>query len=322
MIEREHRAPSHQTAPGVAPVPARDEPPGAAGRMLRLQRLAGNVAVASALDGRDVAATPSAVSGIVQRATGVVQRAQPTRAENFEALRREVKDAVIDPAKWQAVALRLNGLDRGDLPMACAEIPNAHLQSVRTAVERSLAGWPAQAAILAALDARARKKKVSMRPTGGSIWAAYSQVGYNVWSGEGQKNEVWKHLGGSVGKKYLGGNTCAARVSWALNYGGFPVTGRGEINDPKKSFAGKKGDGKSYIVWVPSLQGHLTNVWGRPDRILSTNAAAVAFENTLGPDEVAVFAGPHHSGLIKKGYSDAYVKSDPGVMPVAVWKLP
>ncbi|WP_448003112.1 T6SS effector amidase Tae4 family protein [Agromyces bauzanensis] len=320
-MEHEHRAPNHQSASGSAPVPGRDEVNEATG-MLRLQRLAGNVAVASALAGRHVRATPSVVTGIVQREAGIVQRAQPTRAENLAALQQEVSDAVADPAKWKAVALRLNGFDTGDLPTACTAIPKAHLQSARTAVERSLAGWPAQAAILAALDARARKQKVSMRPTGSGIWAAYSKVGYNVWSGEGQKNEVWKYLGGSVGKKYLGGNTCAARVSWAMNYGGYPVTGRGEINDPRKTFAGKKGDGRSYIVWVPSLQGHLTNVWGAPDRILRTNAAAVAFEKALGPDEVAVFAGPHHSGLIKKGYSDAYVKSDPGVMPVAVWKLP
>ena len=315
MIERQHCAPNQEQARSSAPVRDRGEPSGTAAGILRLQRLAGNVVVVSALAGREVAASPSV-------ATGTVQRAQPTRAENIAALRREVADAVTDPAKWWAVALRLNGFAKGDLPTVCAEIPKAHLQSARTAVERFLPGWPAQAAILAALDARARKHKVSMRPGGSSIWAAYSQVGYNVWSGESLKNEVWKHVGGSVGKKYVGGNTCAARVSWALNYGGFPITGRGEINDPRKTFSGKNGDGKSYIVWVRSLQSYLTSVWGSPDQMLTSNADAVAFENALGPDEVAVFAGPHHSGLIKKGYSDAYVKSDPGVMPVAVWKLP
>jgi hypothetical protein len=38
--------------------------------------------------------------------------------------------------------------------------------------------------------------------------------------------------------------------------------------------------------------------------------------------QVAVFAGVHHSGLIKKGYNREYVLSDPGVMPVVAWKLP
>jgi hypothetical protein len=251
-----------------------------------------------------------------------MQRAGPTRAENIAALRQELDDAKADPAKWKDVALRLNGFDKSDLPAICAEIPDTQLQAARSAVERHLLGWPAQAAILAALDARAKKRNVSMRPLGSSIWAAYSQVGYNVWSGEDQKNNVWAHIGGSIGKKYVGGNTCAARVSWAFNYGGYPVAGRGQANDTNAEYGGKKGDGKYYIVWVPSLQSYLTSQWGTPDKVLSTNAEATAFEATLQPDEVAVFAGPHHSGLIKQGYDDAYVKSDPGVMPVSVWKLP
>lgn len=279
-----------------------------------MQRLAGNVAVASALAAREATAPPVA--------TVTVQRDPPTREEMIAALHRELTDAAADPAKWADVARRLNGFAKGDLANVCKEIPKTQLQAARTAVERTLAGWPGQADILAALDARARSQKVAMRPTGSSIWAAYSQVGYNVWAGEENKNEVWKFLGGSVGKKYLGGNTCSARVSWALNNGGYPITGRGEVNDPEKSFNGKKGDGKNYIVWVPSLQSYLTSVWGAPDKILTSNAEAVAFEASLGPDEVAVFAGPEHSGVIKHGYSDAYVKTDPDVLPVAVWKLP
>ena len=147
-------------------------------------------------------------------------------------------------------------------------------------------------------------------------------MGYNVWSGESLKNKVWEHIGGSVGKKYVGGNTCAARVSWSFNNGGYPIAGAGETNDSGTTYKGKKGDGKNYVVWVPSLQNYLTSRWGKPDKTLASNAEAVAFEATLNPGEVAVFAGPHHSGLIMQGYSDAYVKSDPGVMPVDVWKLP
>ena len=146
-------------------------------------------------------------------------------------------------------------------------------------------------------------------------------MSYDVWSGHGQRNKVWEHIGGSVGKKYVNQDTCAARVSWSLNYGGFPVAGRGETNKSSVAHKGKKGDGKDYIVWVPSLQSYLTTRMGKPDAILKTNAEAIAFEAALKPDEVAVFAGPHHAGLIKHGYSDPYVKSDPGVMPVAAWKL-
>lgn len=311
MSERAHQPPRRGHAHGSALAPARTQPPSVVADVLRLQRLAGNGAVTSALTG---AASASA--------SGTVQRVNPTRAENIAALRRELAAAQADAAKWQDVALRLNAFDTGDLPAIAAEIPKAQLQAARSAVERFLPGWPSQAAILAAIDARARKAKVGVRPLGSSIWAAYSQVGYNVWSGEALKNKVWEHIGGTVGKKYAGGNTCAARVSWAFNYGGFPVSGRGETNDAAKSYKGKKGDGKNYIVWVPTLQSYLTSLWGTPDEMLTTNAEATAFETTLKPDEVAVFAGPHHGGLIMQGYSDAYVKSDPGVMPVAAWKLP
>jgi hypothetical protein len=254
--------------------------------------------------------------------SGTIQRAVPTRAENIAAFKNELADAEADPAKWKAVALRLNGFAEGDLPTICALIPDAELQTARSAVDRYLQGWPAQKGILAALNARARKKHVSVRPLGSSIWDAYKEVGYNVWSGEEVKNKVWEHIGGSIGKRFVGGNTCAARVSWALNYGGFPISGSGTTNDPNTTFKSKKGDGKTYIVWVPTLQSYLTSLWGNPDAILSSNAEAIEFEARLQRNEVAVFAGPHHSGLIMQGYSDAYVKGDPGVMPVAVWKLP
>lgn len=290
------------------------EPHGIAASILQLQLLAGN-AVTSELIERNVPI-------IASRTVDTIQRANPTRVENITALEREVADAIADPTKWKDVALRLNAFVKPDLPTICATIPNAHLQAARTAVEKFLPGWPMQVAILAVLDARARREKVSMRPLGSNIWTAYSQVGYNVWSGEAQKNEVWKHLGGSIGRKYRGGNTCSARVSWGLNYGGFPISGAGEINDSRITFAGKAGDGRIYIVWVPSLEAYLTSVWGAPDQTLASNADVVAFEGTLLPDEVAVFVGKHHSGLIKHGYSDAYVKSDPSVMPAAVWKLP
>lgn len=315
MNEHERRAPARSHAPVSAAAHDRTGPSGIVASILRLQRLAGNDAVASALTRRENATSSANV-------LGVIQRANPTRAENIAALKNDLTDAETDPAKWKDVALRLNGFDKGDLRNICALIPDTQLQAARSAVERYLPGWPIQTAILGALDARAKKKNVSLRPLGSSIWAAYSQVGYNVWSGENMKNNMWEHIGGSVGKKYFGGNTCAARVSWALNYGGFPISGRGETNKSETTFKNKRGDGKIYIVWVPSLQSYLTSQWGNPDEIISSNDEAKVFEAKLQPGEVAVFAGPHHSGLLMQGYSDAYVKSDPGVMPVAVWKLP
>jgi hypothetical protein len=196
----------------------------------------------------------------------------------------------------------------------------AQLQKTRTAVEQVLAGWPNQQTILTALDAAAHDKKSALRPASSSIWAAYSQVGYNVWSGEPMRNKVWEHIGGSIGKRLEGENTCAARVSWAFNNGGFAISGgRKFYNDPKVTYKGNKGDGKFYIVGAGNMQDYLTALWGKPDAMLLDNAAATTFEASLQPGQVAVFAGFHHSGIIRQGYSDAYVKSDPGVMPVAAW---
>ena len=133
---------------------------------------------------------------------------------------------------------------------------------------------------------------------------------------------MWEHIGGSVAKKFSPRETCAARVSWALNYGGHRLSGdRGSVNDTRTQFKGNYGDGQRYIVWVPTLQDHLTNIWGKPDKVLHSKKAAIAFEASLKPDEVAVFAGPKHAGMMKTGYNDPYVKTDAGVLPVSAWKL-
>lgn len=64
------------------------------------------------------------------------------------------------------------------------------------------------------------------------------------------------------------------------------------MNDQKTQFKGNNGDGKRYIVWVPTLQQHLTNTWGNPDKVLRSNQAAITFEATLKPNEVARLCGP------------------------------
>jgi hypothetical protein len=69
------------------------------------------------------------------------------------------------------------------------------------------------------------------------------------------------------------------------------------------------------------MQTYLTAKWGKPDATLRDAQEAANFEATLRPDQVAVFAGAHHSGLIKQGYRSDYIWGDPTVMPVVAWKL-
>jgi hypothetical protein len=258
----------------------------------------------------------------VRAGAGLVQRQSPTREEMLLALRTELADAATDPSRYQNVALRLNGFNRADIKRLTAGLSVEQMRGTRAAVEHFLAGWPEQQTILDALDGAARAKGARLRPQSSSIWAAYSRVAYKVL----QKQMVWEFVGGSVGKGFENENTCATRVSYAFNYGGYPIQGAKSgwsyRNDPKTVYRGKAGDGLKYIVSAPYMQEYLTNKWGPPEATLRTNADARTFEATLLADQIAVFAGIHHSGIIKHGYADAYVLSDPGVMPVVAWKLP
>jgi hypothetical protein len=179
----------------------------------------------------------------------------------------------------------------------------------------------------------------SDRPSSSQFWGTYKSVSYAVFHGEEMKDDVWRFVGGSVGDDFQGGNTCATRVSWAFNNLGWPVRKiptpasmfkvKFFFNNPKVTFGGKAGDGKWYIVGAPDMESYLRLLWGKPDARLKTNAEATTFEGTLSPGQIAIFAGAHHSGAIMGQdssagftYRDAYVESDPDVMPVSAWTLP
>jgi hypothetical protein len=164
------------------------------------------------------------------------------------------------------------------------------------------------------------------RPDGDAFFTAYKVVGYNRWQGEDKTHEVWKFIGGSVGKTFDGGNTCATRVSYGMNYGGYPIKGAGKDNSffnlSSTVFEGKAGDDKSYIVGAPQMADYFGANYGPADARIASGEEARAFQKTLASGQCAVFAGPHHSGVIKDaGYEDPYVFTDPGVMPVRAWKL-
>jgi hypothetical protein len=202
------------------------------------------------------------------------------------------------------------------------------------------------------------------RPPAKLFFEAYSKVSYDVWKRgvnpprmdpEKQQNGPWEFIGGSVGKMFgatdpnnpaagphLPEHTCAARLSWALNHG-FAATqiksGAMFYNDPKVTYAGKPGDGKSYIVGAPAMQTYLTKMWGPPDVKLSkldlegidvstgapfkTEGDASALRARLGPTGLAIFAGAHHAGVISQQLkTDDYIYYDPTVVPAVAWILP
>lgn len=302
--------------------------------LVGLQRSAGNAAVGALLSGhgdgvpRGAVAQPNVRALIARRR--LLQRQSPTREEMLAGLKRDRAAAAAPPYdldKWKEVALRLNGFNKEDIARQTSNFSVAEIWETRTAVTRFLAGWPEQQTILSALDAAPGAKRGALRPASSSIWTAYSNLSYDVWKGPDKRRNVWEFIGGSVGGGFgpRDDNTCAARVSYAFNYGGYPIRGAkpgwSYPNDPKTTYGGKSGDAKRYIVSAPYMQEYLTTKWGKPDATLRDKQEAANFELTLRPDQVAVFAGAHHSGFIKQGYRTDYIHSDPDVMPVVAWKL-
>ena len=285
------------------------------------------------------------VSVLARRPARRVLAREATRDERIEAVKKSLAGARDGTGSWTDVAVKLNGLSTGDITRQTAGMSNDELASTRAAAERDLreSGWPVQH-LLDGIDATAASKGAMLRPQSSSIWGAYGNVKYNPnppgsgsWSGLSGP-EAWDTVGGSVGQGFgPKSNSCAARLSYAFNYGGFPIrdgdTGWIYYNDPKvtydksipESVKKKAGDGKRYIVSAGYMEKYLTKKWGKPKATLKTNDEAKTFAGTLGADQIAIFAGFHHVGVIKQhtadGYKDPYLFTDAGVLPVSAWTL-
>ncbi len=163
------------------------------------------------------------------------------------------------------------------------------------------------------------------RPSSAAFWAAY----LNYDDIPPAKNvEVWKRIGGSLGGKFgpVAENSCAARVSYGLNYGGAPIPGNAAgawRNFKDRTYENKPGDDKYYIISVVRLNVYLTKAWGYPDyRQVATVVELEKIIGNLKDAQCAIFAtrkSPGHSGVLKKGYTDPYVRAE---LPLDVWILP
>jgi hypothetical protein len=163
-------------------------------------------------------------------------------------------------------------------------------------------------------------KKPAARPASAALWSAYSKVNYFTMPGP---LDVWKFIGGSVGQAFHKDNSCAARVSYALNYGGFPVPTADNVaiylNNPGVSYEGKAGDGMKYIVRAPRMEQFLQDNFGTPDATLTTLQEANDFDNSLRKGQVAIFAAQEHSGFFyNQDYYDPHIKAG---LPMSVWKM-
>jgi hypothetical protein len=162
---------------------------------------------------------------------------------------------------------------------------------------------------------------MSSRPDSQTFWAAY--LNYNDYT----QDAVWNKIGGSIGETYgpPNENSCAARVSYGLNYGGAPVQQfvAASVNLQDHQYKGKAGDGLRYIVSAMQMAAYLRSEWGNPHYQVATPAALTQTINALG-NRIAIFATPNppqghgHSGVLKAGYADPYVETE---LPVDAWML-
>jgi hypothetical protein len=245
-----------------------------------------------------------------------------THADLIRAFRDALTEAADDPDRWVEVAQRLNGLNAADISRETMRMTSAQFHGLRRAVDTHLDGWGRQPELQRILDAIAADRVRRLRPKGSALYAQYAPVSYGTAKGA----EVWATIGGSVGKFFgpKNSDSCVARIAYALNQGVQAITGGSSVwfNDPKVVYEGKKGDGKRYIVSTFVLIEYLKKRWGKPDATLKSVEKVTEFRHSLRDDEVAVFCGPKHAGLIMRHYKDYYVYDRPDFMPVQVWRLP
>jgi hypothetical protein len=163
------------------------------------------------------------------------------------------------------------------------------------------------------------------RPTSAAFWGAYLNYASIP---PAQNSRVWDTIGGSIGESYgPNENSCAARVSYGLDYGNAPIVpfSGASVNLPDHSYNGKPGDGKRYVVSAMKMAEYLRSTWGQPDHLVATVPELDRVMNGLQDGQCAILATPNppggrgHAAVLKKGYTDPFVRTE---LPVDVWTLP
>lgn len=172
------------------------------------------------------------------------------------------------------------------------------------------------------------------RPNATDFWNNYPHYGEGGYGTEG----VWELIGGNIGSTYGGKspptNTCAARVSRGINYGGgqpiksAPGT---NMNFTNQSYKGKAGDGKRYIISTSSLKDYLTAQWGNPDHHWTSSDVDTVAElrGVMSAGQIAIIVWPPvgggqgHAAVIPKdgNYVDPYTPPSWSVGIGDIWVI-
>lgn len=148
-------------------------------------------------------------------------------------------------------------------------------------------------------------------PLSSNFWNVYPN--YNSYTGAA----TWNLIGGSLNSNYGSGspggtqNSCAARVSHALNLSGSPI--------PAGTPGGNRnwgGSGMRYIISARQLGNYLTSSWGSPSQKVSNYSQVQNLQKSLKSGQVAIVMSQGHASVVTKTYTDPYVNSG------NVWVLP
>jgi|GEM_PF-1157135 len=133
------------------------------------------------------------------------------------------------------------------------------------------------------------------------FWNAYPN--YKNYGSTG----VWELIGGKVGELFKNKDSCAARVSYALNFSGHPIEKVFGIDD-KRFF--ENDDGNLYIVSSFYLKKYMKIMYQKtPDNKLTTKDDLFKLTEKLLENQCALAIGVYpegngHSAVLKKGYQD------------------
>lgn len=158
-------------------------------------------------------------------------------------------------------------------------------------------------------------------------------------------SSTWRQVGGTLLLAHLRDllklrqkrnyyDSCALRVSIALHYvqpipAGTPGANRNMDATMNRGESLADEDGYMFTKRIKAnirgrfilsstlMTNYLTKIWGVGESI-SSDVELLKFENSLGDKEIGVFATTGHTGVIKKGYQDPYIK---GYLPVNAWRL-
>ena len=121
--------------------------------------------------------------------------------------------------------------------------------------------------------------------------------------------QVWGKIGGNLDKRYgLWGteglqNSCAARISYALNYSGSEITSSKDF----ETYKNYNGDGLRYILKADKMNAYLRHTYGLPNQTLSSPKQLADLRSSLQSSEAAIVSGSGHIGVVTSNHQDEHV---------------